>query len=50
MGNTVNDRELILEILLAVTRDGEYSQRALIPRFPAVALDFFIPRWETLKF
>lgn len=25
MGNTVNDRELILEILLAVTRDGEYS-------------------------
>ena len=23
MGNTVNDRELILEILLAVTRDGE---------------------------
>lgn len=29
MGNTVNDRELILEILLAVTRDGEYSHIAL---------------------
>ena len=28
MGNTVNDRELILEILLAVTRDGEYSHIA----------------------
>lgn len=29
MGNTVNDRELVLEILLAVTRDGEYSHIAL---------------------
>lgn len=29
MGNTVNERELILEILLAVTRDGEYSHIAL---------------------
>lgn len=29
MGNTVNDRELILEILLSVTRDGEYSHIAL---------------------
>lgn len=29
MGNAVNERELILEILLAVTRDGEYSHIAL---------------------
>lgn len=29
MGRGVNDRELILEILLAVTRDGEYSHIAL---------------------
>ncbi len=29
MGSGVNDRELILEILLAVTRDGEYSHIAL---------------------
>lgn len=29
MGNTVNERELVLEILLAVTRDGEYSHIAL---------------------
>lgn len=29
MGSTVNERELILEILLAVTRDGEYSHIAL---------------------
>lgn len=29
MGSMVNDRELVLEILLAVTRDGEYSHIAL---------------------
>ncbi len=29
MGNIVNTRELVLEILLAVTRDGEYSHIAL---------------------
>ena len=29
MGSGINDRELILEILLAVTRDGEYSHIAL---------------------
>lgn len=29
MGNMVNNRELVLEILLAVTRDGEYSHIAL---------------------
>lgn len=29
MGNIVNDRELVLEILLAVDRDGEYSHTVL---------------------
>ncbi|MDO4312985.1 MAG: 16S rRNA (cytosine(967)-C(5))-methyltransferase RsmB [Eubacteriales bacterium] len=29
MANAVNDRELIMEILLAVTKDGEYSHIAL---------------------
>ena len=29
MGNIGNTRELVLEILLAVTRDGEYSHLAL---------------------
>ena len=29
MGNIVNTRELVLEILLAVTRDSEYSHIAL---------------------
>lgn len=29
MGSTVNERELVLEVLLAVTRDGEYSHVSL---------------------
>lgn len=29
MGNTVNERELVMEVLLAVTRDGQYSHLAL---------------------
>lgn len=29
MGSAVNDRELVMEILLSVTRDGEYSHIAL---------------------
>lgn len=29
MGNTVNERELVMEVLMAVTRDGQYSHLAL---------------------
>lgn len=29
MGNAVNERELVMEVLLAVTRDGQYSHLAL---------------------
>lgn len=29
MGNTVNEREIVMEVLLAVTRDGQYSHLAL---------------------